>query len=88
MAKIVNCNICGKQLINNEICQCKAMNITDYLYKMQLHEQLEISSNFIVTRVSGGWIYSIFGGSVFVHYSNEFKQENNITITKIYESEE
>ena len=54
------------------------------LYEMELHEVSEVAddhsnnSDFLATRVPGGWIYTLwFEGtpvnSVFVPFNNEFK---------------
>ena len=63
------------------------------IYKMKLHEVIELKlgvTNFIITRVAGGWIYQTYnfsfsGGGVaniFVPFSNEFqlREENNSDI--------
>ena len=54
------------------------------IYELELHEETGISKYCYVTRVPGGWIYSSYNGSsdmqvqVFVPFSNEFQNQNEI----------
>ena len=54
------------------------------IYELELHEETGISAYLYATRVPGGWIYSSYNGSsdmqvqVFVPFSNEFQNQNEI----------
>lgn len=79
MAKISKCKNCGKQLINNEKCKCDM-----YLYKMELHEIIEMKINIYILRVPGGWLYVTNEHPVFVPFNDEFKEdEKSITAQEI-----
>jgi hypothetical protein len=46
------------------------------IYKMELHDSFVINHETRITRVPGGWIYSLFDGYfhhvTFVKFDNEF----------------
>ncbi|MFA5168951.1 MAG: hypothetical protein WC530_10535 [Candidatus Omnitrophota bacterium] len=41
------------------------------IYDLKLHETWT-DGNLDVLRVPGGWVYSIYGGVIFVPFDNEF----------------
>lgn len=41
---------------------------------MNLHDKTFTDEGTMIMRVSGGWIYIVSGNSVFVPYSEEFKE--------------
>jgi hypothetical protein len=51
--------------------------MTNSIHQMKLHEEIKLSNNYYVLRVSGGWIYTtIYAGeisSTFVPYNCEFE---------------
>ena len=60
---------------------------TRSIYKIELHEEMEVGANLYVTRVPGGWIYKHTSVSindawnlstVFVPFNKEFLQEVNM----------
>jgi hypothetical protein len=56
------------------------------IYKMDLHEEVQIGEWLVCMRVAGGWIYSFqipqtnILNSVFVPFDNEFMQRKTYTM--------
>ena len=56
--------------------------MSEKVYELKLHEEIEVTEMVDVRRVPGGWIYLFYSGDdnlspVFVPFNNEFMEARN-----------